>query len=135
MANSYSNIGPDENQALAYDLRLFYAMYVGPRMLKIGELAEQGKYYEWFKELRYLFMTIFARVDTDRKAIREAFKICETEIILLAEKYPKVFHRRQFVPEQNAEIEDALLRFHHFVFRLLHLTDQLGTKSTLKGLY
>lgn len=123
-----------EEKSLAYDLRVFYAVIVGRKMIAIEDATSAKDYPKWFRELDLMFKTVYSRVDKDRTAIKEEYESVKRRTVEVINKYTKVYLRKSFDSQAVWELEEALSTMQHFVYRVVHVSNQFGNNVDIKGL-
>lgn len=129
-----SPVGDFDDKKLAWDLRIFYAMIVGKRMMKVDEAAESKDYSSWYKHLIYIYTTAFSRIDKDRTEIKKKYNTLHEETIKILNDNKKAYLKKDFDSIKIALVERQLLKLQHFVYRILHLSNQFGSEISIGGL-
>ena len=124
----------DDEQRLAYDLRVYYAMIAGRKMLEIEEAIQRKDYSAWFNQLRLMFPIIFSRVDRDRDAIKTKYTELLENSLKVINKYERCYLKKSHNYEEMWEVEEVLMTLQHFLYRVLHTTNQFGSERDIKGL-
>ena len=123
-----------EEKSLAYDLRLFYAIVVGRKMISIEEAISSKNYPKWFRELDLLFKVIHSRVDRSRDEYKKVYETAKEEVLTIINKYDRAYFGKSFEPKAISEIEEALSKLQHLVYRVMHVSKQFGDEVIVKGL-
>jgi len=122
-------------KSFAYDLRVFYAIVIGRKMLRVQEATEKKDYQVWHDTLISMYPIVYARIDTNRAEVKEKYAALIKKLNTILNKYRDVYLRKEFDENGINEIESVLLELQHFIFRLMHIFDHFGKGDTfLKGL-
>lgn len=128
------NTNDFEDKKLAWDLRAHYVMLIGSSLYRVDEARRDKNYPIWFRELKLLFPRIHSRIDKDRAKMKQIYERYINNMITLSNKYPKTYFGKSFNSKEVGEIEDVLAEFEHFIYRVLHISQQFGDETNLKGL-
>lgn len=121
-------------KSLAYDLRIFYALVLGQRMRSADMFASKKSYPNQFEELKAMFPYIYARVDKDRKETKKTYEELIEKVNQAIIKNKEVYLMKKADDKGNYEVNAALDELTHFIYRLMHTTNILGSTSNVKGL-
>lgn len=124
-----------EETKFAFDLRMVYATIVGRMMMQVQDAIEEKNYSSWLNKLKLLFPVIFSRVDNNREELKAQYHELLDKTLVIINKHEKSFAKRNIDSVAIWEIEEALSILQHFIYRVLHTTNQFGKEVGVKGLY
>lgn len=127
--------GEFEEKSLAYDLRVFYAMIVGRKMIAIEDAADIKDYPSWFRNIDLLFKIVYSRVDKQRDEVKTGYEKVKNEALQIINHNTQAYFKKSNDARAISDVEDVLSRMQHYVYRVLHVSNQFGSNTDIKGLY
>lgn len=119
---------------LSYDLRQSYAKIVGEHLEDAAIARKADNYYQYFKALEDLHVVVKHKFKKDKKDNEEKYKELRDKAVKLANKYVSTWLGTSRVPNECAEIEEALREMEMFLYEEIDRANMFGSNKRIEGL-